>query len=145
MENLVIRSAIVQSNNNSRGGNKPELMTSSKVTKEMVSERIKFTHSLISAAKGDKVIMVLCMILNLFSADRADLEDRESVARAGRHYDQLLQAYLRSKYSFYESRIIYPQLLITLGGVHRYGEQSSQQIVTLSDLESLIKDMFSPS
>lgn len=150
METLVIRSAIVfeESSGESEqedAASREEKAKQSKVTKEMVTEHMKFIKRFNAVAKWDKVTMILGMIVNLFSADRPDLQNREGVKRAAQRYALLLQAYLRSKYSFFEARTLYPQIILTLSDVRAYGEVSSQQMVkvTLSDLEPLMREMFS--
>ena len=70
----------------------------SQVTKDMVSEHLKFIKSFNAVAKWDKPTMVLAMIVNLFSSDRADLINRDVVARAAERYALLLQCYLKSIY-----------------------------------------------
>ena len=70
----------------------------SQVTKDMVYEHLKFIKSFNAVAKWDKPTMVLAMIVNLFSSDRADLINRDVVARAAERYALLLQCYLKSIY-----------------------------------------------
>jgi len=117
----------------------------SQVTKDMVSEHIKFIKSFNDVAKWDKPTMVLAMIVNLFSSDRTDLIKRDGVARAAERYATLLQTYLKSIYGVKEACSLYPQLLLTLSKVRSYGEISAQHMVrvTLSDLEPLMREMFS--
>lgn len=117
----------------------------SQVTKDMVSEHLKFIKSFNAVAKWDKPTMVLAMIVNLFSSDRADLINRDVVARAAERYALLLQCYLKSIYRAREARSLYPQLLLTLSKVRSYGAISAQHMVrvTLSDLEPLMREMFS--
>ena len=117
----------------------------SQVTKDMVSEHLKFIKSFNAVAKWDKPTMVLAMIVNLFSSDRADLINRDVVARAAERYALLLQCYLKSIYRAREALSLYPQLLLTLSKVRIYGAISSQHMVrfTLSDLEPRMSEMFS--
>lgn len=152
METLVIRSAIVYEENGSETkgedaskGEKEYQSQQSQVTRNMVSEHMKFIKRFNAVAKWDKVTMILGMIVNLFSADRLDLDNRDAVVRAAQRYALLLQAYLRSKYTYFEARTLYPQVILTLSDVRAYGEVSSQQMVrvSLSDLEPLMREMFS--
>ena len=173
METLVIRSAIVHDStvetsedktvNTSYPANKDSSSSTStstiasthqtttatpptsQVTKDMVSEHLKFIKSFNAVAKWDKPTMVLAMIVNLFSSDRADLINRDVVARAAERYALLLQCYLKSIYRAREARSLYPQLLLTLSKVRSYGAISAQHMVrvTLSDLEPLMREMFS--
>ena len=117
----------------------------SQVTKDMVSEHLKFIKSFNAVAKWDKPTMVLAMNVNLFSSERADLINRDVVARAAERYALLLQCYLKSIYRAREARSLYPQLLLTLSKVRSYGAISAQHMVrgTLSDLEPLMREMFS--
>lgn len=112
---------------------------------EIYSEHMKFITSFNTAAKWDKPTMILAMIINLFSPDRQGLQNKEIVANAEEHYSFLLQAYLRSKYAYYEARSIYPKLLLKLTDVRSYGEMSAQHISQLSaprDMEPLLKELF---
>lgn len=166
METLVIRSAIVREEKDdkppdpsvdedsstsipdrksSSSSRDPTPPSASNTTQEMVTEHMKFVKSFNAAAKWDKPTMVLAMIVNLFSPDRVDLITRDVVARAAERYARLLQTYLNSIYSFKEAKALYPQLLQTLSQVRSYGEISSQHMVrvTLSDLEPLMREMFS--
>lgn len=149
METLVIRSAIVYEEASEEQEddsiNKAEQSKTSTITKEMVTEHTKFIKRLNAIAKWEKVTMVLGMIVNLFSSDRVDLEERDAVASAAKRYAQLLHSYLHSKYSSYEATALHRQLILTLREVRAYGELSSQQMVkvTLTDLEPLMREMFS--
>lgn len=152
METLVIRSAIVYEEPSKEvkqegegGGEERANAGYSQETKSMITEHMKFIKRINAAAKWDKVIVILGMIVNLFSADRAGLHNRDAVNRAAHRYAQLLQSYLKSKYSFSEVRMIYPEVMLTLSGVRAYGEVTSQRMLgfTLSDLEPLMREMFS--
>lgn len=155
METLVLRSAIQYDPN--IGGFAVEDVTSNQrkdlkmsiisqgMGEELYTEHMKFITSFNTVAKWDKPTMILVMIINLFSPDRPDLKETAIVAQAQEKYFFLLQAYLRSKYSLYEARSIYPRLLIKLTDVRTYGEISAQQVsqAKTNQMEPLLREIFS--
>jgi len=155
METLVLRSAIqydpkvggfaVQDINSKEKKYLKISFISQGLGEELFTEHMRFIESFNAAAKWDKPTMVLAMIINLFSRDRPGLTNKKVVENAEGRYSMLLQAYMRSKYSFHEASTLYPKLLLKLTDVRSYGEMSAQHVAQVApqDMEPLLKDIFS--
>lgn len=146
METLVIRAAILY-----ELGGDPQKQQNVRQTfirhglgEQLYNEHMKIISSFNEIAKWEKAILVLVMIINLFNPDRPGVSDKEQVQRAGERYSLLLQAFLRSKYTFYEARQVFPLLLIKINAVRQYSELCAQHIARVSpeELEPLMKEVF---
>lgn len=142
METLVIRSAILQNPPQSQESRERRVPHG---LEDLFREHNKLTTTFNALARWDKPLLVLAMIINLFNPERPGVVNKEQVRLAAERYSILLQAYLRSKASFFEARTIYPQIFLKLSEVHHFGEMCAQHIarVTPSELQPLMRELFS--
>ncbi|XP_067938277.1 vitamin D3 receptor B-like isoform X2 [Watersipora subatra] len=137
LEAFIMRSAIVFEDS----GRSESLANPN--NKSIVAEHLKFIRKFNAVAKWDKVIMILGAIVQLFSDDIPDLQNRDSITKAARRYDRLMQSYLRSKYTASEVKDLYQQIKRMLQDVRAYSQVFSQGIGNISDVEPLLREMFS--
>lgn len=154
METLVMRSAImynpsVDATDSNQGMAAPASKGrdggSNEESSDLFADHRKLVRSINATVKWDKSTLVLALIINLFSAERAPVIHVAHVKRAEERYSLLLQAYLRSKHSHYEARGIFHQLFQKLSDVKSYCETCAKHIarVTASELEPLMREIFS--
>lgn len=157
-ETMVIRSAIQYDPNiggfdvvNADSGERKQIqieVIKGMFGEELYHEHMKFITSFNTAAQWDKATMVLTMLINLFASDRPGIVDKYLMAQAEVHYSELLQAYLKSRYTLSEANAIYPRLLQNLVDVRTYGEMSKKAIEKVSvssnpNVQPLLQEVFS--
>lgn len=157
METLVMRSAIMYNPPMETSTLAQEIATAASLRRrsksgageetgdDLFAEHSKLVKNINTAVKWDKQALVLALIINLFSTERAPVTHIERVKRAEERYSLLLQAYLRSKHTHYDARTMYHQLFQRLSDVKSYSEACAQHIarVTPGELEPLMKEIFS--
>ncbi|KAK3584336.1 hypothetical protein CHS0354_017506 [Potamilus streckersoni] len=111
----------------------------------MYSEHVRFVTSLHHLTQSNKTVMTLLFVIELFSADRPNIQNKELVSKTQEKFSMWLKAYLESIYSVNEARQLYPKLLVKLLDVRNLGEFSSQLAASLdiTKLEPLLIEIFS--
>lgn len=146
METLVIRAAIcyAAADNVDSASKLRNSFIQHGLGLELYEEHIRHLTSFNTIAQWDKTSLVLALIINLFNAARPGVTQKGQVKSAEERYSLLLQSYLRSKYSLYEARAVFPQLLLKLSEIRHYGELCAQHIATVtpSELEPLMREIF---
>ncbi|XP_064633827.1 oxysterols receptor LXR-alpha-like isoform X2 [Lineus longissimus] len=108
-------------------------------------DAVQFFMSLNELVGGDKTAILLLLVIELFSPDRANLEGKIKVEAAQEQYSYLLQLHIQSKYPPEEARILYPKLLMKLVEVRELGELSSKAAsrLDIQSVEPLLVEVFS--
>lgn len=111
---------------------------------ELQEQLIQFVLSLNTIAKWDKPTVILTLVISLFAEDRPGLHNKEHIARASEHYSFLLDAFLRSKYTLREARVIYAKLLVKVADVRTYAELAKKKLnkdIDLSQIDPLLQEL----
>jgi nuclear receptor subfamily 1 group I len=108
-------------------------------------DAVQFFMSLNELVNGDKTAILLLLVIELFSPDRANLEDKIKVEAAQEQYSYLLQLHIQAKYPPEEARALYPKLLMKLVEVRELGELSSKAAsrLDIQSVEPLLVEVFS--
>lgn len=110
----------------------------------MFSSHIRFLFSIKELTNGDRLILLLLFIIELFSSDRPNLTNKEMVSKSQEKYSEWLKKYLDSIFPPIHARSLYPRLLMKLLDVRNLGEASAQLAsqLDISRMEPLLVEVF---
>ncbi|KAL5021810.1 hypothetical protein ScPMuIL_000965 [Solemya velum] len=111
----------------------------------MYADHISFVKSLHELTQSNSTIMTLLFIIELFSSDRPNLQDKDAVSEGQEKFSYWLKLYLESIYPRNEAKNVYPKLLLKLLDVRNLGEFSASMASQLdvSKMEPLLVEIFS--
>ncbi|XP_074644793.1 vitamin D3 receptor-like isoform X2 [Tubulanus polymorphus] len=108
---------------------------------------VHFFKSMNDLVHGNKTCILLLLLIELFSPDRPNIDNRVKVEYAQEHYSNLLQRHIANIYSADEAKGLYPKILMKLVEVRELGDTSSKAAarINVSDMEPLLVEVFSLS
>lgn len=111
-------------------------------TKNMLKEYKKFVSSLLTLCCGDLTIIMLMTALALFSSDRPELLQRQSVQDTQEMYADLLESY--TKVRFPEDHTLFPRLVLKLTDIRNISEIHSKMLAKMNvmEVEPLLIEIF---
>lgn len=156
MEIMVLRSAMgfdmsqhqwkvrETTENQAREHNMDPRIIQEQLGQSMYREHVKFVTSLHQLTRSDRTIMTLLFVIELFSPDRANLGNKESIGEAQEKFTYWLQCYLKSIMPANEAKSLYPKLIVKLLDVRNLGESSAKLAshLDIKKLEPLLIEVF---
>ncbi|XP_052227193.1 nuclear hormone receptor HR96-like isoform X2 [Dreissena polymorpha] len=110
----------------------------------MYTDHIQFVKGLHQLTRSDRTVMTLMFVIEIFSPDRANLKNTESVKQTQDKFTRWLQLYLESTMPIVEAERLYPELLKKMLEVRSIGDASAKLASNLdiSKLEPLLIEVF---
>ena len=101
-----------------------------------------FVSSVVKITKGDNVILMLMIVLTVFSPDRPQVTNKESVSRVQENYAEVLKDYLRVRYK--EDTNMFARIITKLADIRDLNESHSRMLhsVHVDDVEPLVVEIF---
>ncbi|XP_074643728.1 vitamin D3 receptor B-like [Tubulanus polymorphus] len=111
---------------------------------ELHEEHVKYCQSLKPLIQNDTNIMGIMQTISLFSPDRPNIRERESVSNLQDKYMSLLKHYLESRHSYAHARNLYPRLLSKLDELQQLTENHGKVLlhVNPNEIEPLMLEVF---